>query len=61
MNQAAIEKAAGIDHSVAKYMMESGTVQAKTAMDLLRLCVAHPDRPTLALLQAAVLDCVRAM
>lgn len=61
MTQFQIENHVGIDKDVAAFMMRSESSCAKTAMDLLRLAVSHADRPTLALLQAAVDDCKKAM
>ena len=55
--QAAIEKEAGITNQIAQYMMNSGTIQAKRAMSILRMAVDHYDTPTMALLVEAVKDC----
>lgn len=59
MNQAMIEKKVGITPEVAVYIMSANTAHSRTAMDLLALAVKHPDPPTMALLESAVLDCIR--
>ena len=54
-----IEIAAGIDKQIAQHMMAMKTPAAKSAMDLLRLQVAHFDRGGFELLKCAVTDCAK--
>lgn len=61
MNQYQIEQYAGIDQAVAQHMMHSGTVKAKNAMSLLKMCVSLPENCSLTPLKEAVADCKKEM
>lgn len=54
ITQAQIEKAAGIDKEVAKYMMIQSDHLAKNAMNLLNLCVSRYENIAFTLLKEAV-------
>jgi hypothetical protein len=56
-SQYTIEKAAGIDQEVAKYMMNSNSAAAKNAMALLKLCVDGFDHASFGLLTSTVAEC----
>ena len=57
MNQAQIEKAAGIDRKIADYMMAEKTSAARTAMSLLEMQVNRYEHAGFALLKSAVDEC----
>lgn len=57
INQYQIEKAAGIDQSIARHMMARKTPAACNAMGLLQMQVACYDSAGFALLQEAVKEC----
>lgn len=61
MRQAQIEKYAGINEEVARYMMNSETTSARNAMGLLSIAVSLPDACTIKLLKEAVKDCKKDM
>jgi len=56
-SQYQIEKAAGIDETVAKYMMSRCSPAARSAMGLLRMLVDFFEPAGFELLKAAVADC----
>lgn len=57
MNQKSIEVAAGIDWDVATHMMGQQTPAARSAMNLLKMCVDFYEPCAMALLKQAVIDC----
>lgn len=59
--QAAIEREAGIDDTVAQFMMNSSKPCAKQAMDLLLMACARYEQGVAALLKCAVDDCRKEM
>ena len=61
MNQRQIEDAAGIDDAVAAHIMKGETVNARFAMDVLRLQVRSYDPGGFALIKASVEACKKEM
>lgn len=59
--QAAIEREAGIDQTVADFMMTSDDPRAKQAIDLLRMAVDRYEAGVAALLKCAVAECRSAL
>lgn len=60
-HQAAIEREAGIDETVARFMMSSDDPRAQQAMSLLRMAVDRYEHGVAALLKCAVDDCRSAL
>lgn len=57
MNQAQIEKYAGINIAIASYVMTVKTPKTKNVINQLRLAVNFPENCSLALLEEAVREC----
>jgi hypothetical protein len=58
-NQAQIEKAAGIDKTIAEFIMKQETPAARSAMQCLKLCVSMYEHAGFELLKCTIEDCKR--